>query len=170
MVAATDNADKGVKAMTDKKRKRGRPKLPTPITEDYAPSRRQAVNAMYMYEAVDLITGAATDIPNADLLWCSDAQTRTASAKNGVLEQIGRMLLQDGFTISDCIYIAGLAADAIYAGYTAREVEKAIRSVRLTHKALGRHRDDPYYENAAYHAADILRDMARKPQRTSWKP
>lgn len=42
--------------MTEQKRKRGRPKLPTPITEDYAPSRRQAVNAMYMYEAVDLIT------------------------------------------------------------------------------------------------------------------
>ena len=41
--------------MTEKKRKRGRPKLPTPITEDYASSRRQAVNAMYMYEAVDLI-------------------------------------------------------------------------------------------------------------------
>lgn len=44
--------------MTEKKRKRGRPKLPTPITEDYASSRRQAVNAMYMYEAVDLIKGS----------------------------------------------------------------------------------------------------------------
>ena len=41
--------------MTEKKRKRGRPKLPTPITEDYASSRRQAVNSMYMYEAFDLI-------------------------------------------------------------------------------------------------------------------
>ncbi|MGI6316448.1 MAG: hypothetical protein ACOX17_07240 [Christensenellales bacterium] len=146
--------------MTDKKRKRGRPKLSTPITEDYAPSRRQAVNAMYMYEAVDLITEAATDIPNADLLWFADEQTRTATSKNGVLEQIGRMLIQDGFSVSDCIYIAGLAADAVNAGYTAREVEKAIRALRLTHKALAKHRDEPYYENAAYHAAEILREMA----------
>ena len=54
--------------MTEQKRKRGRPKLPTPITEDYAPSRRQAVNAMYMYEAVDLITEAAYEIPVSSFL------------------------------------------------------------------------------------------------------
>lgn len=146
--------------MTEQKRKRGRPKLPTPITEDYAPSRRQAVNAMYMYEAVDLITEAATEIPNGDLLWNSDANTRTATSKNGILEQIGRMLIQDGFSARDCVYIADLAAEAVYAGYTSRDVEKAIRAVRLAHKALGRHRDDPYYETAAHRAVDVLRDMA----------
>ena len=117
--------------MTEQKRKRGRPKLPTPITEDYAPSRRQAVNAMYMYEAVDLITEAASEIPNADLLWFSDEKTRTAKSKSGVLEQIGRMLIQDRFSSSDCIYIASLAADAVSVGYTSREVENAIRAVRL---------------------------------------
>jgi hypothetical protein len=146
--------------MSEQKRKRGRPKLPTPITEDYAPSRRQAVNAMYMYNAVDLITEAAAKIPNADFLWYADAQTRTATSKSGVLEQIGRMLIQDRFSASDCIYIAALAADAINAGYTSREVEKAVRAVRLAYKALGKHRDDPYYENAAYHAAELLREMA----------
>ena len=112
--------------MAEQKRKRGRPKLPTPITEDYAPSRRQAVNAMYMYNAVDLITEAASEIPNADLLWFADDQTRTAKSKSGVLEQIGRMLIQDRFSSADCIYIAGLAADAVSAGYTSREVENAI--------------------------------------------
>ena len=129
--------------MTEQKRKRGRPKLPTPITEDYAPSRRQAVNAMYMYEAVDLITEAASEIPNADLLWFSDEKTRTAKSKSGVLEQIGRMLIQDRFSSSDCIYIASLAADAVSVGYTSREVENAIRAVRLAYKALGKHQDDP---------------------------
>ena len=84
--------------MTEKKRKRGRPKLPTPITEDYASSRRQAVNAMYMYEAVDLIKAAAAEIPNGDALWFADDRTRTAASKNGVLEQIGRMRVQDGFS------------------------------------------------------------------------
>ena len=146
--------------MTEQKRKRGRPKLPTPITEDYAPSRRQAVNAMYMYEAVDLITEAASEIPNADLLWFSEEKTRTAKSKSGVLEQIGRMLIQDRFSSSDCIYIASLAADAVSVGYTSREVENAIRAVRLAYKALGKHQDDPYYENAAYRAADTLRQMA----------
>lgn len=146
--------------MAEQKRKRGRPKLPTPITEDYAPSRRQAVNAMYMYNAVDLITEAASEIPNADLLWFSDEKTRTAKSKSGVLEQIGRMLIQDRFSASDCIYIASLAADAVSAGCTSRDVENAIRAVRLAYKARWKHRDNPFYENAAYRAADTLRQMA----------
>ena len=41
--------------MTEKKRKRGRPKLPTPITEDYPSSRRQAGNTNYMNDAVEII-------------------------------------------------------------------------------------------------------------------
>ena len=44
-----------------------------------------------MYEAVDLITAAAAEIPNGDALWFADDRTRTAASKNGVLEQIGRM-------------------------------------------------------------------------------
>ena len=78
--------------MAEQKRKRGRPKLPTPITEDYAPSRRQAVSA----------------------------------------------------------------------GYTSREVENAVRAVRLAYKARSKHRDNPFYENAAYRAADTLRQMAEE--------
>lgn len=36
------------------RRKRGRPKLDAHITEEYALSRRQALNKMYMYEGVRL--------------------------------------------------------------------------------------------------------------------
>lgn len=135
--------------MTEKKRKRGRPKLPTPITEDYASSRRQAVNAMYMYEAVDLIKAAAAEIPNGDALWFADDRTRTAASKNGVLEQIGRMRVQDGFSDGDCIYIANLAADAVNGGFTSREVERTIRAIRLAFKAKDAHTDDPYYADLA---------------------
>ena len=39
-------------------RKRGRPKLDAHITEEYAPSRRQALNKMYMYEGVHLLSVA----------------------------------------------------------------------------------------------------------------
>ena len=40
--------------MEQDKRGRGRPKIDTHITETYASSRRQAVNAVYMYEGVEL--------------------------------------------------------------------------------------------------------------------
>ena len=79
--------------MEQDKRGRGRPKIDTHITEAYASSRRQAVNAVYMYEGVDLISVAATEIPDSDLLWCSDASTQTAGGKQGILEQLGRMLI-----------------------------------------------------------------------------
>ena len=36
------------------RRRRGRPKLDAHITEEYAPSRRQALNKMYLYEGVQL--------------------------------------------------------------------------------------------------------------------
>ena len=48
--------------MEQDKRGRGRPKIDTHITEAYASSRRQAVNAVYMYEGVELISVAATEI------------------------------------------------------------------------------------------------------------
>ena len=47
--------------MEQEKRGRGRPKIDTHITEYGAPSRRQAINAMYMFEGVHLLSVAATN-------------------------------------------------------------------------------------------------------------
>src|SRR5699024_6014005 len=69
-----------------------------------------------MYEAVDLISVAATEIPDSDLLWCSDASTQTAGGKQGILEQLGRRLIQDKFSPDDCITIANYAIQALKAG------------------------------------------------------
>ena len=80
--------------MEQEKRGHGRPKIDTHITEYGAPSRRQAINAMYMFEGVHLLSVAATDIPDSDLLWHSDDATQTAKSKNGILEQLGRMLVK----------------------------------------------------------------------------
>ena len=117
--------------MEEKKRGRGRPRLDTRNTEAYAPSRRQAVNSMYMFEAVQLISEAATEIADNELLWYSDSATQTAKSKDGILEQIGRMLLQDNFEPCDCVFITNLSIDALKNGCTCREIEKAIRKIRL---------------------------------------
>ena len=58
-------------------RKRGRPKLDAYITEEYAPSRRQALNKMYMYEGVHLLSAAATEIQNSEVLWREDRSAVT---------------------------------------------------------------------------------------------
>ena len=128
--------------MEQKKRERGRPKIDTHLTEIGAPSRRQAINAMYMFEGVHLLSVAATDIPDSHLLWHSDDATMTAKSKNGILEQLGRMVVQDHFSEDDCIYIANLAIAALKNGKTSREIEKAIRAIRLPLKEYYKDTDD----------------------------
>ena len=145
--------------MEEKKRSRGRPRLDTRNTEAYAPSRRQAVNSMYMFEAVQLISEAATEIPDSELLWYSDCATQTAKSKDGILEQIGRMILQDKYELSDCIYISNLSIAAVKNGYTCRAIEKAIRKIRLTSNELNKNPENAYLRNVAGQAVTALRLM-----------
>ena len=117
--------------MEEKKRGRGRPRLNVPNGRY---SRRQAVNSMYTDKAVQLILEAATEIPDKSLLWYSDETTWTIKSKDGILEQIGRMLVQDQYEQSHCVYITNLAIVALKNGCTCREIEKAIRKIRMTLK------------------------------------
>ncbi|MGN0486950.1 MAG: hypothetical protein ACI4GB_06915 [Acutalibacteraceae bacterium] len=145
--------------MEEIKRGRGRPRLDTRHTEAHAPSRRQAVNSMYMFEAVQLISEAATEIPDSELLWYSDHTTRSAKSKDGILEQIGRMILQDKYELSDCVYITNLSIAAVKNGYTCREVEKAIRKIRLTSKESIKRPESTYLRNVAGQALSALCEM-----------
>jgi|GEM_PF-3261066 len=51
--------------------------------------------------AVNLLSVAAADIPDSQLLYHSDDATRTVHSRNGILEQIGRMIEQDHFSEAD---------------------------------------------------------------------
>lgn len=97
---------------------------------------------MYMYEGVHLLSVAATDIPDSHLLYQSDDATMTVKSKNGILEQLGRMVVQDHFSEEDCVYIANLAIAALKNGKTSREVEKAIRAIRLPMKEYYKDTED----------------------------
>lgn len=145
--------------MEQEKRGRGRPKIDTHITEYGASSRRQALNAMYMFEGVHLISVAATEIPDSDLLWHSDDATQTAKSKNGILEQLGRMLVQDHCAEEDCIYIANLAIAALKNGKTSRGVEKAIRNVRTSNKRADADPNSDWLRKQAIEAANALHRM-----------
>ena len=86
--------NKILEAATEK-RKRGRPSIDIGVTSCLDGTRRTQVNAKYMFEAVSLISEAASEIPDNHLLWYSDDKTQRAAGKHGILEQIGRMWLQD---------------------------------------------------------------------------
>ncbi|WP_302190980.1 hypothetical protein [uncultured Ruminococcus sp.] len=145
--------------MEQEKRGRGRPKIDTHLTEIGAPSRRQAINAMYMFEGVHLLSVAATDIPDSHLLWESDDATMTAKSKNGILEQLGRMMVQDNYKQEDCVYITNLAIAALKNGKTSREIEKAIRTVRMTNKKVIADPDNERFRRLAIEAANELDKM-----------
>ncbi len=118
------------------RRRRGRPKLDAHITEEYAPSRRQALNKMYLYEGVHLLSVAATEIQNSEVLWREDRTAVTLKSRDGILEQLGRMAVQDKLGRTDCVYLANLAIAAVRAGYTTREVEVALRKKRKWARSL----------------------------------
>ena len=118
--------------MTEEK-KRERPPIST-FTDNPDRSRRTAVNLQYAINATVMITRNSDRIPNHELLWFTDDEKKTAKGKWGVLEQLGRMIDQDMFGLESCIYVAQLSAQALKAGHKAKEVELAIRRIRMAAK------------------------------------
>ena len=144
------------------KRRRGRPKLDARITEEYAPSRRQALNKMYMYEGIHLLSVVATEIQNSEVLWQEDRTAITLKSRDGILEQLGRMMMQDKLAYTDCAYLANLAnltIAAIQAGYTSREVEVALREIRMAAKSSMKNPDSEALYCALGDTVDVLRRM-----------
>ena len=142
--------------MEEKKRGRGRPRLDVPNGRS---SRRQAVNSMYVNKAAQLISEAAADIPDGKLLWYSDKATWTIKSKDGILEQIGRMLEQDQLEQSHCVYITNLAIAALKNGCTCREIEKAIRKIRMALKESTQIPSNTVLISVAGEAVTALRQM-----------
>lgn len=145
--------------MEENKRGRGRPRLNVPNGRC---SRRQAVNSMYTDKAVQLIFEAAAEIPNGNLLWYSDETTWTIKSKDGILEQIGRMLVQDKVSQNQCIFITNLSIVALKNGCTCREIEKAIRKIRMAFKESTKAPDNTELINIAGQAVTALRLMGER--------
>lgn len=121
----------------------------------------QAVNEKYMFDAVHLISVAATEISDSQLLWYSDDLTQTAKGINGILEQIGRMLEQDHAAQADCVYVTNLAIRAVKASHTTREIEMAIREIRKALKPLTADPENEALLHTTVLAVNTLEKMGR---------
>ena len=127
------------------KRKQGRPKVDTHITDGQFNNRRQELNYKYMFEGTGVLMDAADEIPERTILYeIDDSNLRFKACKNGILEQLGRMRVQDNVSLDDCIIIANYAIDAIKAGVGVKEITVAIRKVRT---ALKKYKTDVENEN-----------------------
>ena len=105
------------------------------LTEGYYDNRRQELNYKYMFEGTGVLMDAADEIPERTILYEMDKENRCFKAcKTGILEQLGRMRIQDDISLEDCIIVANYAIDAIKAGVGVKEITIAIRRVRTTMK------------------------------------
>lgn len=148
--------------MDELKRGKGRPKVDTHLTESYCDSRRAAVNLKYMYDGVGLLQDADDAIADFSVVYNIDDANRKVTSKNGILEQLGRFREQDHASFEDCVYVAGLAIEAVKAGATSREVEKAIRAIRNFRKELASDPEDIQKTVALGRASQALEKLGRR--------
>lgn len=144
-------------------RKRGRPPIDIGIVSNLDGTRRTLVNAKYMFEAIGIISEAASEIPDRSMLWHSDDETHTASGKHGILEQIGRMRLQDHMSYDSCVLIANLSVSALKAGYKSREIEYAIRKIRNAARLVKKNPDNDGFYRSEVEAVREFQKMAGEP-------
>ena len=142
------------------KRKRGRPKVDTHITDGHYDNRRKELNYKYMFEGTGVLMDAADEIPERTILYEIDKENRCFKAcKTGILEQLGRMRIQDNVSLEDCIIIANYAIDAIKAGVGVKEITVAIRKVRTALKKYKTDVENEDLEMDFYKAVYLLKKL-----------
>lgn len=142
------------------KRKRGRPKVDTHITDGCYDNRRQELNYKYMFEGQGVLLDAAEDIPERHILYEVDNENfRFKACKNGILEQLGRMRVQDNMSLEDCVIVANYAINAVKAGVGVKEITVAMRKVRTAQKKYSADLENELLEMIFYKAVYQLKKL-----------
>ena len=134
--------------------------MDTHLTEGYYDNRRQELNYKYMFEGTGVLMDAADEIPERTILYEMDKENRCFKAcKTGILEQLGRMRIQDDISLEDCIIVANYAIDALKAGVGVKEITIAIRRVRTTMKKHHADVENEDLEMDFYKAVYLLKKL-----------
>ena len=134
--------------------------MDTHITDGQFNNRRQELNYKYMFEGTGVLMDAADEIPERTILYeIDDSNLRFKACKNGILEQLGRMRIQDNVSLDDCIIIANYAIDAIKAGVGVKEITVAIRKVRTALKKYKTDVENEDLEMDFYKAVYLLKKL-----------
>lgn len=114
------------------KRKRGRPTVSAAhgmADFEYLPDATKRTQASHFYcAAVFGILEAASDIPHLDGIFAITKSNGMPGLKQKteIIEQLGRMKEQDGYSDSDVLKIARIAAKAYNDGCTVKEIKAYI--------------------------------------------
>ena len=142
------------------KRKRGRPKVDTHLTEGHYDNRRKELNYKYMFEGTGVLIDAAEEIPEKHILYEVDHEHfRFKACKTGILEQLGRLRIQDNAALEDCVIVANYAIDAIKAGVGVKEITVAIRKLRTALKKYSADEENEFLRMEFRRALYELREL-----------
>ena len=142
------------------KRKRGRPKVDTHLTEGHYDNRRKELNYKYMFEGTGVLMDAAEEIPEKHILYEVDHEHfRFKACKTGILEQLGRLRIQDNAALEDCVIVANYAIDAIKAGVGVKEITVAIRKLRTALKKYSAEEENEFLRMEFRRALYELREL-----------
>ena len=142
------------------KRKRGRPKVDTHLTERHYDNRRKELNYKYMFEGTGVLMDAAEEIPEKHILYEVDHEHfRFKACKTGILEQLGRLRIQDNAALEDCVIVANYAIDAIKADVGVKEITVAIRKLRTALKKYSADEENEFLRMEFRRALYELREL-----------
>lgn len=120
----------------EEKRGRGRPSVTEKIAGSNAeegrnewekiPSRRSIADAEYALTAAIILTEAASEVEDLELICGEEYQCRS------ILNQLGRIQRIEGYSKNDIIEIAKETIKSKKAEFNVKEIEKYIRNGRLT--------------------------------------
>ncbi len=90
-------------------------------------TRTQAAH-YYSSAAYPLLSEAASEIPFLDGIFCIYTENGRGACKQKIeiIEQLGRMREQDGYSDADVLKIARIAAKAYHDGYTVKHIKAYI--------------------------------------------
>lgn len=98
-------------------------------------TRTQAAH-YYSIAVFPLLSEAASEIPFLDGIFCIDEENGIGALKqkDEIIEQLGRMIEQDGYSEADVLKVARIAAKAYHDGYTVKQIKAYILNGRKTGK------------------------------------
>lgn len=95
-------------------------------------SERTKQARFYQYAIKGILSEAASEFPEIKAVYHHDTIHRQEHEKPEILEQIGRMYMQDGFCRDDCVEIARIAGKALMDGYKVKQIKAYIINGRKT--------------------------------------
>jgi hypothetical protein len=107
------------------------------ISNSSLKTKRQQANEFYITAMFTVLNSeSASDIPYIDGIWkiVTVNGYHAVKQKSSIIEQLGRMLIQDGYQEDIVLEYVRKSAEYYHEGYTVKEISYWLRNIRIKNK------------------------------------